>query len=126
MGGNGARAAYDNYTLDVYSKDRFKQVGIIGNTKVVTSRTKNNNSTPMNSFGSSMYYVTNPNDTIRITTIAFYNNRTHEIVKSIDLKYDKDGNLLPFQNYIHKGNSLYAVNQSFIRHATPTLQHEGC
>lgn len=101
MGGNGARAAYDNYTLDVYSKDRFKQVGIIGNTKVVTSRTKNNNSTPMNSFGSSMYYVTNPNDTTRITTIAFYNNRTHEIVKSIDLKYDKDGNLLPFQNYIH-------------------------
>ena len=103
MGGNGARAAYDNYTLDVYSKDRFKQVGIIGNTKVVTSRTKNNNSTPMNSFGSSMYYVTNPNDTTRITTIAFYYNRTHEIVKSIDLKYDKDGNLLPFQNYIHKG-----------------------
>ncbi|MCF0190424.1 MAG: hypothetical protein HUJ96_04075 [Marinilabiliaceae bacterium] len=53
---------------------RFKQVGIIGNTKVVTSRTKNNNSTPMNSFRSSMYYFTNPNDLTRITTIAFYNN----------------------------------------------------
>ena len=37
MGGNGASDHYRNYSLDIYGGDRFKQVGTIGNNKVVST-----------------------------------------------------------------------------------------
>lgn len=103
MGGNGAYDYYRNYALDIYQKDRFKEIGKIGNNKVVTTSVNNNTSIPMNSYNSKMYYVTSPNDPTKIDTIAFYSGRTHKIVKSIDLIYDKSGNLVPFKQVKRKG-----------------------
>lgn len=39
MGGNGASDHYRKYALDIYDGERFKQVGMIGNNKVVTTNT---------------------------------------------------------------------------------------
>lgn len=103
MGGNGAYGHYNNYSLDIYKGDRFKQVGMIGNNKIVTTSVNNNTSIPMNSFNSKMYYVTSPNDPNKIVAIAFYSGRTHKIIKSIDLIYDKSGNLVPFKQVKRKG-----------------------
>ena len=103
MGGNGASDHYRNYSLDIYSGDRFKQVGMIGNNKVVSTSVNTNTSIPMNSFNSKMYYITSPNDPTKIVAIAFYSGRTHKIVKSIDLIYDKSGNLVPFKQVKRKG-----------------------
>ena len=103
MGGNGASDHYRKYALDIYDGDRFKQVGMIGNNKVVSSSVNNNTSIPMNSFNSKIYYVTSPNDPTKIVAIAFYSGRTHKIVKSIDLVYDKSGNLVPFKEVKRKG-----------------------
>lgn len=107
MGGNGAYAKYLMYALDTYHGERFKEVGHIGEGKnrvsVVTSATKKTDSTPMNSFESLTYYVVKPGDHSRITTIAFYDKRSHRIKKSIDLKYDKKGNLLEYKVVIRKG-----------------------
>ena len=57
----------------------------------------------MNCFTSKMYYVTSPDDPTKIVAIAFYSGRTHKIVKSIDLVYDKSGNLVPFKQVKRKG-----------------------
>lgn len=103
MGGNGASDAYNNYALDTYEGDRFKTVGMIGNAKVVTTTKKKTSSTPMNNFHSPMYYVTSPNDTGRIVTIAFYNKRTHKVRKTIDIVYDKDGNVVAYKTIVRKG-----------------------
>ena len=54
MGGNGASKHYHDYSLDIYSGDRFNQVGTIGNNKVVSSSVNDNTSIPMNSFTSKM------------------------------------------------------------------------
>lgn len=105
MGGNGASDAYNNYTLDTYDGDRFKTVGKIGNTKVVTTTKKRTSSTPMNNFNSPMYYVTNPKDPGKIVTIAFYNKCTHKIRKTIDIVYDKDGNVMAYKNVVRKGKT---------------------
>lgn len=103
MGGNGAYDHYRNYALDIYQKDRFKEIGMIGNNKVVSTSVKKKTSIPMNSFNSKMYYVTSPDDPTKIVAIAFYSGRTHKIVKSIDLVYDKSGNLIPFKQVKRKG-----------------------
>lgn len=103
MGGNGASDHYRNFSLDIYSGDRFSTVGMIGSNKVVSTSVSNNTSIPMNSFESKVYYVTSPNDSTKIVTIAFYSGRTHKIIKSIDLKYDKSGNLIPFKQVKRKG-----------------------
>lgn len=105
MGGNGSSYHYLNYSLDIYSGDRFETVGMIGNNKVVASSVSVNTSIPMNSFTSKMYYVTSPGDPTRIVAIAFYNGRTKKIVKSIDLVYDKAGNLVPFKQIKRKGKT---------------------
>ena len=105
MGGNGASDYYRKYTLDIYDGERFKQVGMIGNNKVVTTNVKKNTSIPMNSFESKMYYITSPNNPNQIVAIAFYSGRTHKIVKSIDLEYDKSGNLIPYKVVKHKGKN---------------------
>lgn len=105
MGGNGAYSSFLSYSLDTYEKDRYKCVGMIGTAKVITVVTQRNDKAPMNAFSSSMYYVTKPNDPNKITTITFYDARTHGIKKSIDLKYDKEGNLLSFGEkgtHVHK------------------------
>lgn len=57
----------------------------------------------MNSFNSKMYYVTSLDDPTKIVSIAFYSGRIHKIVKSIDLVYDKSGNLVPFKQVKRKG-----------------------
>ncbi len=103
MGGNGASDYYRKYALDIYDGDRFKQVGMIGNNKVVSTSVHDNTSIPMNSFNSKMYYVTSPKDSTKIVAIAFYSGRTHKIVKSIDLEYDKSGNFIPYKVVKHKG-----------------------
>ena len=81
---------------------QFKKVGKIGNKKVITS-VHANKKIPMNSFKSRLYYITTPNEPNRIVAIAFYNRHTHKIVKSIDLIYDKSGNLIPFKQVKRKG-----------------------
>lgn len=103
MGGNGASYHYLSYSLDIYSGDRFKTVGMIGNNKVVCTSVKKKTSIPMNSFTSKMYYVTSPDNPNQIVAIAFYSGRTHKIIKSIDLVYDKSGNLVSFKQVIRKG-----------------------
>ena len=103
MGGNGASKHYHDYSLDIYSGDRFNQVGTIGNNKVVSSSVNDNTSIPMNSFTSKMYYITSPDNPNQIVAIAFYSGRTHKIVKSIDLIFDKSGNLVPFKEIKRKG-----------------------
>ncbi|UKK50578.1 hypothetical protein L6472_11210 [Prevotella sp. E13-17] len=103
MGGNGAYDKYRSYSLDIYQKDRFKEVAMIGSNKVITTSVYNNTSIPMNSFNSKMYYVTSPKDLTKIVAIAFYSGRTHKIVKSIDLVYDKSDNLVPFKVVKRKG-----------------------
>ena len=94
MGGNGSYSYFVSNTLGSYTKDRYKTVGMIGKTKVVAVTKGVRSKTPMNSFTSKMYYVTNPNHPERIEYIAFYNQRTHGISKTIDLVYDKDGNFV--------------------------------
>lgn len=103
MGGNGASDYRRRYALDIYGGDRFKQVGMIGNNKVVSTSVNDNTSIPMNNFSSKMYYVTSPKNSTKIVAIAFYSGRTHKIVKSIDLIYDKSGNLVPFKQVKRKG-----------------------
>lgn len=103
MGGNGASDAYYNYALDTYEGDRFKTVGTIGKIKVVTTIKKKTDSTPMNNFNSTMYYVTAPKDSGRITTIAFYNKRTHKVRKTIDIVYNKEGYVVAYKRIVRKG-----------------------
>jgi len=81
---------------------QIKKVGKIGNKKVITS-VHVNKKIPMNSFKSRLYYITTPNEPNRIVAIAFYNRHTHKIEKSIDLIYDKTGNLIPFKQVKRKG-----------------------
>ena len=103
MGGNGSYSYFVANTLGTYTKDRYKTIGMIGKTKVVSVTKGERDKTPMNSFSSSMYYVTKPQHPERITTIAFYDKRAHGIKRSIDLIYDEDGNLKPYVTYLRKG-----------------------
>ena len=103
MGGNGAYDHFRNYSLDIYTGDRFKQVGTIRNNKIVSSSVKGNKSIPVNSFKSKMYYVTSPDNPDKIVAIAFYSGRTHKIIKSIDLVFDKSGNYVPYKTVVRKG-----------------------
>ena len=103
MGGNGSYSHFVAKTLGTYVTDRYKQIDKIGQTKVIVVTTQKNEKQPMNSFTSSMYYVTAPDHPERITSITFYDKKTHGIKKSIDLKYDEDGNLLEYCTYTRKG-----------------------
>jgi len=47
--------------------------------------------------------VTHPNNPDVITTIAFYDKRTHKIKSSIDLAYNKSGEYIPYSTEIVKG-----------------------
>ena len=89
----------------LFRSDRFNEIGMIGNNKVVSTSVKKKTSIPMNCFTSKMYYVTSPDDPTKIVAIAFYSGRTHKIVKSIDLVYDKSGNLVPFKQVKRKGKN---------------------
>ena len=40
MGGNGAYDHHRNYSLDIYEGDRFYEIGMIGNNKVVSTSVK--------------------------------------------------------------------------------------
>lgn len=111
MGGNGARSHFLAGTLDGYHTVRFKQVGDIDGVKVVTPSNQSNSATPMESFTSKMYYVSEPakpgkngkpGTPERIKTIAFY-DKDHNIKVSIDIKYDKDGKPLPYTIERRKG-----------------------
>ena len=103
MGGNGASDHYRNYSLDIYSGDRFITAGMIGNNKVISSSVNSNTSIPMNAFNSKMYFVTSPQDHTKIVAIAFYSSKTKKITKSIDLVFDKSGNLVSFNQVNRKG-----------------------
>lgn len=94
MGGNGSYSYFVTKTLESYAKDRYKKVGMIGKTKVVSVTEGIRCKTPMNSFTSKMYYVTRPNHSERIEHIAFYSEKTHGVSKTIDLIYDKNGNFV--------------------------------
>jgi hypothetical protein len=89
--------------VDTYKGDCFILIGMIGHNKIVSSSVNKNTKIPMNSFNSKTYYVTSPKDPTKIVAIAFYSGRTHKIVKSIDLVYDKTGNLVPFKQVKRKG-----------------------
>ena len=56
----------------------------------------------MESFTSDIYYVTAPGNPEQITNIAFY-DKNGNIKVSLDLEYDSDGNLKPFETYIKNG-----------------------
>ena len=94
MGGNGSYSYFVSNTLGSYTKDRYKTVGMIGKTKVVTVTTGTRTKIPMNSFTSKTYYVVDPKQLEQIKHISFYNKRTHGVSKTIDLVYDKDGNFI--------------------------------
>lgn len=102
MGGNGARAHYNKGTLDEYHGTRFEKIGEIDGTKVISVSTQSNTAVPMESFTSSMYYVTSPKDATEIEHITFY-DKNGNIKVSIDMEYDKDGNIIPFHTIFHKG-----------------------
>ena len=105
MGGNGSYSYFISNSLGSYTKDRYKQVDSIGSVKVVTVTTQDNMKTPMNSFTAKMYYVTAPENPNQIRAIAFYNEKTHKIKKSIDIEYNDDGSLKALRQFTHKGKT---------------------
>lgn len=104
MGGNGAREHYRNGTLGDYTGARFENIGEIDGVKVISVSTQSNTTVPMESFTSSMYYVASPKDSTRIEHITFY-DKNGNIKVSIDMEYDKDGVIIPFQSVIRKGKT---------------------
>lgn len=105
MGGNGSYSHFIAKTLGTYLTDRYQQVDKIGKTKVIVVTTQKNEKQPMNSFTSYMYYVTATNHPERITSITFYDKKTHGIKKSIDLKYDDTGSLLGYGTFVKRGKT---------------------
>lgn len=103
MGGNGSYSHFISGTLGTFETDRYRQIDSIGLNKVIVVTTQSNDKRPVNSFTSDMYYVTAPEHPERITCITFYNKKTHGIKKSIDIKYDKDGNMIPYSVVYRKG-----------------------
>lgn len=101
MGGNGARSAFMAGTLGSYTGVRFKELGKIDDVKVISVSSQSNTAVPMESFSSKQYYVTNPKTGL-IDHIAFY-DKNGDIKHSIDLKYTKDGGLIPYKEYNQKG-----------------------
>ena len=90
MGGNGSFVAYLAGTLTTYSGKRYIQLGEIDGVKVLMVDGYPLDSTPMNSFTSSMYYIADVHDPSKISTIAFYDD-SHTLVKTIDIEYMPDG-----------------------------------
>lgn len=104
MGGNGSRSSFIANTLDGYLGVRFNQVGTIDGVEVVAASTQSNDAIPMESFTSSMYYVTKPGEPKQITHVAFY-DKNGNIKVSLDLEYDSQGNLKPFETYTKKSKT---------------------
>lgn len=101
MGGNGARAAFLAKMLDQYSGPRFDEIGRIGDVKVIKVYTQNSTKVPVESFGSDMYYVANPNSG-QIEHITFY-DKNGNIKHSIDLDFNSDGTNKPYREFYRKG-----------------------
>ena len=123
MGGNGSYSCFVSKTLGSYTKDRYKKVGMIGKTKVVAVTTHERTKTPMNSFTSKMYYVTAPKNPKRIEHIAFYNQRTHGVSKTIDLIYDKNSNFVGAHTHrwqVNDNNEYYRKSHNGRNQFEPT------
>lgn len=101
MGGNGARAAFMSNTLEGYQTVRFHEVGRIDNIKVIEVANQTRTAQPMEAFTSRMYYVVNPK-TKEIKHIDFY-DKDGNIIHSIDLDLNKDGNFKPYREFTRKG-----------------------
>ncbi len=123
MGGNGSYSYFVSKSLGSYTKDRYRKVGMIGKTKVVTVTEGVLCKTPMNSFTSKMYYVTKPGHSEIIKHIAFYNKRTHGVSKTIDLIYDKNGNFVGAHTHrwqVNDNNEYYRKSHNGRNQFEPT------
>ena len=105
MGGNGAYDESWGGIPDVKRKYSEMSRKIDGHKIVVETKNPRHKSSPENSNSESPIYLCaridkNTNE-VQIHTIAFYSN--HKLVKTIDLEYDSDGNLLPFKKIQKKG-----------------------
>ena len=101
MGGNGAKAAYLAKMLYQYGGPRFDEIDRIGDVKVVKVYTQNSTKVPVESFGSDMYYVANPNNGL-IEHITFY-DKNGNIKHSIDLDFNSDGTNKSYRGFYRKG-----------------------
>ncbi len=96
MGGNGAYQAYLAGTLTTYNGKRYCQIGEIEGIKVIVVEGYPLDSTPMNSFTSSMYYIASIHEPSKISVIAFYDD-SHTLIKTIDIEYLPDGTVKPYK-----------------------------
>lgn len=98
MGGNGSYQREFHRIAD--SKRDFVAIDErIENHKILLPKSKPNHSkTPMNSNSATMYLCAkvDKNGNIVIDTIAFYHK--HQISKSIDLKFDANGDVIAFKS----------------------------
>lgn len=88
-------------TLEGYTGVRFQEIRQINGVKVITVSNQTNTAIPMEAFTSKMYYIADPR-TGKIVHIAFY-AKNGDIKHSIDLKFEKDGSLIPFKQTVRKG-----------------------
>ena len=109
MGGNGAYDEKWGGIPDVKRKYDEMSKKIDGHKIVVELHNPQHKSAPENSNSESPIYlcarVNKKTNEVQIHTIAFYSN--HKLVKTIDLDFDTEGNLKPFeQNMGKKGRQI--------------------
>lgn len=99
MGGNGAYIVSYN-GVPMRNRTHIDTDYRIGGHKVlVQSGNPQQNKTPMNSNSSNPIYLcgkTDKHGKITITTIGIYDK--HRLVMTIDIKYNKDGKVIPYSN----------------------------
>lgn len=106
MGGNGSYQREFHRIADS-KRDFFSLDERIENHKILLPK-KNvkHKMIPMNSNSATIYLCANvdKNGFLKITTIAYYHK--HKISKTIDLEFDKDGDIIPFR--LGKGKYSHA------------------
>lgn len=99
MGGNGAYIASEGVVPMSKRTHSDTNYRIDGHKVLVQAKNPHQRKSPVNSNSENPIYICGTTDKtgrIQITTIGVYRN--HKLVLSIDIEYDKNGNIIPFAN----------------------------
>lgn len=99
MGGNGAYIASEGGVPIGNRTHTDTEYRIDGHKVLVQTGNPGQNKTPMNSNSENPIYLCGKTDKegkVTVTTIGIYEK--HRLVMTIDIKYDKEGNVIPYSN----------------------------
>ena len=99
MGGNGAYIASEGGIPVSKRTHTDTDYRVDGHKVLVQSRQPMQNNTPVNSNSENPIYLcgkTDKNGKVTVNTVAIYEK--HKLVMTIDLKYDANGDIIPYAN----------------------------